>query len=120
MHTGIWGCIEAQEVFQSSLPLLQVGLLQCCCKYALFCGEMPSAWMCSVLPAGLSCEGLVPFCAIYSTFLQRGYDQVVHDVALQKLPGGTYSCCSPQGRTIMLCLPLGGPISTSMLPYREL
>ena len=30
----------------------------------------------------------MPFCAIYSTFLQRGYDQVVHDVALQKLPGG--------------------------------
>ena len=60
--------------------------------------------MCSVLPAGLSCEGLVPFCAIYSTFLQRGYDQVVHDVALQKLPGGTYSCCPPQkkGQTVML------------------
>lgn len=37
--------------------------------------------------AGLACEGLVPFCAIYSTFLQRGFDQVVHDVALQNLPG---------------------------------
>jgi hypothetical protein len=37
--------------------------------------------------AGLACEGLVPFCTIYSTFLQRGYDQVVHDVSLQKLPG---------------------------------
>lgn len=36
--------------------------------------------------AGLACEGLNPFCTIYSTFLQRGYDQVVHDVALQKLP----------------------------------
>ncbi|MCE2965684.1 MAG: 1-deoxy-D-xylulose-5-phosphate synthase [Alphaproteobacteria bacterium] len=36
--------------------------------------------------AGLACEGLRPFCAIYSTFLQRGYDQVVHDVAIQKLP----------------------------------
>mmetsp|Transcript_4474 Transcript_4474/g.7485 ORF Transcript_4474/g.7485 Transcript_4474/m.7485 type:complete len:736 (-) Transcript_4474:196-2403(-) len=36
--------------------------------------------------AGLACEGLVPFCTIYSTFLQRGYDQVVHDVSLQKLP----------------------------------
>jgi 1-deoxy-D-xylulose-5-phosphate synthase len=36
--------------------------------------------------AGLACENLVPFCTIYSTFLQRGYDQVVHDVALQKLP----------------------------------
>nr|QBP34359.1 plastid 1-deoxy-D-xylulose 5-phosphate synthase [Ulva prolifera] len=36
--------------------------------------------------AGLACEGMVPWCTIYSTFLQRGYDQVVHDVALQKLP----------------------------------
>ena len=36
--------------------------------------------------AGLATEGMKPFCAIYSTFLQRGYDQVVHDVAIQKLP----------------------------------
>jgi 1-deoxy-D-xylulose-5-phosphate synthase len=36
--------------------------------------------------AGLAAEGLKPFAAIYSTFLQRGYDQVVHDVAIQKLP----------------------------------
>ena len=36
--------------------------------------------------AGMAASGLRPFCAIYSTFLQRGYDQVVHDVALQKLP----------------------------------
>lgn len=36
--------------------------------------------------AGLACEGLKPYCAIYSTFLQRAYDQVVHDVAIQKLP----------------------------------
>jgi 1-deoxy-D-xylulose-5-phosphate synthase len=36
--------------------------------------------------AGLACEGYKPFAAIYSTFLQRGYDQIVHDVALQKLP----------------------------------
>ena len=36
--------------------------------------------------AGLACEGLKPFAAIYSTFLQRAYDQVVHDVAIQKLP----------------------------------
>lgn len=36
--------------------------------------------------AGLACEGLKPFCAIYSSFLQRAYDQVVHDVDLQKLP----------------------------------
>jgi 1-deoxy-D-xylulose-5-phosphate synthase len=36
--------------------------------------------------AGLASEGMKPFCALYSTFLQRGYDQVVHDVAIQKLP----------------------------------
>ncbi len=36
--------------------------------------------------AGLACEGYRPFAAIYSTFLQRGYDQVVHDVAVQNLP----------------------------------
>ena len=36
--------------------------------------------------AGLATEGYKPFAAIYSTFLQRGYDQVVHDVAIQKLP----------------------------------
>mmetsp|Transcript_13263 Transcript_13263/g.52940 ORF Transcript_13263/g.52940 Transcript_13263/m.52940 type:complete len:622 (+) Transcript_13263:64-1929(+) len=36
--------------------------------------------------AGLACEGYKAFCCIYSTFLQRGYDQLVHDVALQKLP----------------------------------
>lgn len=36
--------------------------------------------------AGLAAGGLRPFCALYSTFLQRGYDQVVHDVAIQRLP----------------------------------
>ncbi|QBY02004.1 1-deoxy-D-xylulose-5-phosphate synthase [Rhodophyticola sp. CCM32] len=36
--------------------------------------------------AGMAAGGLKPFCALYSTFLQRGYDQVVHDVALQRLP----------------------------------
>lgn len=36
--------------------------------------------------AGLACEGFKPFCALYSTFLQRGYDQIVHDVAIQNLP----------------------------------
>lgn len=36
--------------------------------------------------AGMATEGYKPFCAIYSTFLQRAYDQVVHDVAIQKLP----------------------------------
>ncbi len=36
--------------------------------------------------AGLAAGGMKPFCAMYSTFLQRGYDQVVHDVAIQRLP----------------------------------
>jgi 1-deoxy-D-xylulose-5-phosphate synthase len=36
--------------------------------------------------AGMACEGLKPVVAIYSTFLQRGYDQLIHDVAIQKLP----------------------------------
>ena len=38
------------------------------------------------LAAGMAAEGLVPFCTVYSTFLQRAYDQVIHDVALQNLP----------------------------------
>lgn len=36
--------------------------------------------------AGIACEGYKPFCAIYSTFLQRAYDQIIHDVAIQCLP----------------------------------
>lgn len=38
------------------------------------------------LAAGMAAEGLIPFCNIYSTFIQRGYDQIIHDVALQNLP----------------------------------
>ncbi|WP_347923078.1 1-deoxy-D-xylulose-5-phosphate synthase [Pontimicrobium sp. SW4] len=38
------------------------------------------------LAAGMATQGLVPFCNIYSTFLQRAYDQIIHDVAIQKLP----------------------------------
>src|SRR4030081_3081766 len=38
------------------------------------------------LAAGMACEGAHPIVAIYSTFLQRGYDQLIHDVALQNLP----------------------------------
>jgi 1-deoxy-D-xylulose-5-phosphate synthase len=37
------------------------------------------------LSAGMACEGLIPFCVIYSTFLQRAYDQIIHDVAIQNL-----------------------------------
>lgn len=58
--------------------------------------------------AGLACEGLAPFVAIYSSFLQRGYDQVVHDVSLQNLPGVVIAagllcvCCTGMPP----CLPL--------------
>ncbi|SEL24721.1 1-deoxy-D-xylulose-5-phosphate synthase [Aquimarina amphilecti] len=38
------------------------------------------------LAAGMATQGLIPFCTIYSTFLQRAYDQLIHDVALQNLP----------------------------------
>ncbi len=38
------------------------------------------------LAAGIATQGFMPFCTIYSTFLQRAYDQIIHDVALQKLP----------------------------------
>jgi 1-deoxy-D-xylulose-5-phosphate synthase len=38
------------------------------------------------LAAGMATQGLIPFCNVYSTFLQRAYDQVIHDVALQNLP----------------------------------
>jgi 1-deoxy-D-xylulose-5-phosphate synthase len=45
--------------------------------------------------AGLAVQGMVPFCNIYSTFMQRAYDQIIHDVALQKLP-------------VIFCLDRGG------------
>lgn len=38
------------------------------------------------MAAGMATEGMLPFCAIYSTFLQRAYDQLIHDVAIQNLP----------------------------------
>ncbi|KAJ9689574.1 hypothetical protein PVL29_014981 [Vitis rotundifolia] len=67
--------------------------------------------------AGLATEGIKPFCAIYSSFLQRGFDQVAHDVDLQKLPvrfamdraglvgadGPTH--CGAFDTTFMACLP---------------
>jgi 1-deoxy-D-xylulose-5-phosphate synthase len=61
------------DKFQNALPeqFLDVGI---CEQHAVTCA------------AGLACEGYKPICAIYSTFLQRAYDQVVHDVAIQNLP----------------------------------
>ena len=45
--------------------------------------------------AGLAAAGIVPFCNIYSTFMQRAFDNVIHDVAIQRLP-------------VVLCLDRGG------------
>jgi len=53
--------------------------------------------------AGLAASGYVPFCNIYSTFLQRGYDQVIHDIALQKL-------------NVVLCLDRAGLVGKTGLP----
>ncbi|MCH8904236.1 MAG: 1-deoxy-D-xylulose-5-phosphate synthase [Bacteroidetes bacterium] len=50
---------------------------------------------CVTFSAGLATQGLVPFCNVYSTFLQRAYDQIIHDVAIQDLP-------------VIFCLDRGG------------
>ncbi len=56
-------------------------------RYASRCFDVGIAEQHAVtFAAGMAAGGLRPFCAIYSTFLQRGYDQVVHDVAIQRLP----------------------------------
>jgi 1-deoxy-D-xylulose-5-phosphate synthase len=56
-------------------------------RYASRCFDVGIAEQHAVtFSAALAAGGLRPFCAIYSTFLQRGYDQVVHDVAIQRLP----------------------------------
>lgn len=64
----------------SSMNILQQALPQRC--YDVGIAEAHAV----TLAAGMAAEGLKPFCAIYSTFLQRAYDQLIHDVALQKLP----------------------------------
>ena len=56
-------------------------------RYASRCFDVGIAEQHAVtFSAGMAAGGLKPFCALYSTFLQRGYDQVVHDVAIQRLP----------------------------------
>ncbi|ROU01249.1 1-deoxy-D-xylulose-5-phosphate synthase [Histidinibacterium lentulum] len=56
-------------------------------RYAARCFDVGIAEQHAVtFAAGLAAGGMRPFCALYSTFLQRGYDQVVHDVAIQRLP----------------------------------
>jgi 1-deoxy-D-xylulose-5-phosphate synthase len=56
-------------------------------RYASRCFDVGIAEQHAVtFAAGLAAGGMRPFCALYSTFLQRGYDQIVHDVAIQRLP----------------------------------
>ena len=56
-------------------------------RYASRCFDVGIAEQHAVtFSAGLAAGGMRPFCALYSTFLQRGYDQIVHDVAIQRLP----------------------------------
>lgn len=55
--------------------------------------------------AGLALKGLIPFCNIYSSFLQRGYDQVIHDVAMQKAP-------------IILCLDRAGLVGEDGMTHQ--
>ena len=63
------------------------GLTRFAARYPTRCFDVGIAEQHAVtFAAGLACEGLRPFVAIYSTFLQRAYDQIIHDVALQNLP----------------------------------
>jgi 1-deoxy-D-xylulose-5-phosphate synthase len=63
------------------------GLKQFMDRYASRCFDVGIAEQHAVtFSAGLAAGGMRPFCTLYSTFLQRGYDQVVHDVAIQRLP----------------------------------
>lgn len=63
------------------------GLKQFAQRYPRRCFDVGIAEQHAVtFAAGLAAGGMKPFCAIYSTFLQRGYDQIVHDVAVQNLP----------------------------------
>lgn len=64
----------------SSMNILQQALPQRCFDVGI--AEAHAV----TLAAGMATSGLKPFCAIYSTFLQRAYDQLIHDVALQNLP----------------------------------
>ncbi len=73
------------------------------CSMDLLADEMPDRYFdvgiaeghAVTFSAGLACEGLVPFCNIYSTFMQRAYDNVIHDVAIQNLG-------------VVMCLDRGG------------
>ena len=89
---------EQNEKIMGVTPAMPSG---CSLKYML--AEMPDRAFdvgiaeqhAVTFSAGLATQGLIPFCNIYSTFMQRAYDQVIHDVAIQKLP-------------VVFCLDRGG------------
>ena len=89
---------EKDEKIMGVTPAMPSG---CSLKYML--AEMPDRAFdvgiaeqhAVTFSAGLATQGMVPFCNIYSTFMQRAYDQVIHDVAIQKLP-------------VVFCLDRGG------------
>jgi 1-deoxy-D-xylulose-5-phosphate synthase len=64
-------------------------------KIVAITGAMPAEEHAALFAAGLACEGFAPFLAIYSTFMQRAYDMIIHDIALQNLP-------------VRLCMDRGG------------
>ena len=66
-----------------------------------------------LLAAGMATQGLSPVCAIYSTFLQRAYDPIIHDVCLQKLP--VTFCLDRAGLS-----PNDGPTHHGLLTYHIL
>ena len=78
---------EPRLVAVTAAMLEGTGLRSFAEKFPTRCFDVGMAEQHAVtLSAGMAVNGLRPVCAIYSTFLQRGYDQVVHDVALQNLP----------------------------------
>ncbi|MDR3415382.1 MAG: 1-deoxy-D-xylulose-5-phosphate synthase [Nevskia sp.] len=88
---GDWLCQAAAQCEQlvAITPAMREGsgLTEFASRFPRRCFDVGIAEQHAVtLAAGLACEGLRPVVAIYSTFLQRGYDQLIHDVALQNLP----------------------------------
>ena len=92
MHIfGQWLCDMAESdpklVAITPAMLEGSGMVEFQRRFAQRCHDVGIAEQHAItFAAGLACEGLKPVVAIYSTFLQRGYDQLIHDVAIQNLP----------------------------------
>ena len=92
MHVfGQWLCdmAEADDKLVAITPAMREGsgMVEFHKRFPKRCHDVGIAEQHAVtFAAGLACEGLKPVVAIYSTFLQRGYDQLIHDVAIQNLP----------------------------------